>query len=371
MLVGGEPGIGKSTLLLQVSGEVAANGSVLYISGEESAEQISLRAERLGVTSEQLELLCAADTERVIQTILDRQPSLVIIDSIQTLSTDRFASGPGSIVQVRESAARLQTVAKTHGVPIVIVGHVTKEGSIAGPKVLEHVVDTVLYLEGERFHGFRLLRGVKNRFGPTDEVGVLAMEESGLTDVPNPVGAFVDQATRGAVGTAITASLEGTRTLLVELQALAAETSFGYPKRTSSGFDLNKLQLLVAVLSKHAGLKLASSDIYFNVSGGYRLAEPAGDLAASLAIASASRGQALAPDTIIIGEVGLSGEVRGVRDLGKRLAEAKRAGFTKAIVPKQSLKAGSMPVKAVATIGEAVKEAFAGVKKQERANARV
>ena len=355
MLLGGEPGIGKSTLLLQISGNVAAGGKVLYVSGEESADQIGLRASRLGVAEESLLLVGATDVEAIAATVVAERPRLAIIDSIQTMSTDRFSSGPGSITQVRECAARLQAVAKAHQVPLMLVGHVTKEGQVAGPKVLEHLVDTVLYLEGEKFHGFRLLRGAKNRFGPTEEVGVFRMEENGLQDVANPAAAFVDGATAGAPGTAVTASMEGTRVLLIEVQALTVETAFGYPKRTSAGFDPNKLSLLIAVLQKRAGLKLASSDVYLNVSGGYRLQEPANDLAVALAVAGAVRNQALPADTVAIGEVGLSGEVRPVTGLQRRLEEAVRGGVKQAVVPRQTGKAPrGLKLIPVTTVAEAV-----------------
>lgn len=355
LLLGGEPGIGKSTVLLQLCRDLAKQAGVLYVSGEESTEQIGLRARRLNVTEPNLRLVAATDTDRIIQTILAEQPAVVIIDSIQTVATDRFQSAPGSVTQVRESAARLQVVAKEHGISIIIVGHVTKDGAIAGPKVLEHLVDVVLYLEGERFHGHRLLRGAKNRFGPTDEVGVFTMDETGLHDMPNPAAAFSGNRGGAVPGTAVTMTLEGTRPLAVELQALTVETSFGYPKRTANGFDLNKLQLLIAVLSRHAGLKLASADVYFNVSNGYRLQDPGSDLAAALAVASAFRNQALPEQTVILGEVGLSGEIRPVQNLAKRLAEAKRAGLTRAIVPAPVMsKVPGMALTAVKTIAEAV-----------------
>lgn len=338
ILVGGEPGIGKSTLLLQLAGLVGKTGSVLYVSGEESAEQIALRAARLEVAADGVQILTATQTENVAATISAATPDLVIVDSIQTLTTDQFSSGAGSVTQVRESAARLLTVAKSHGVPVIMVGHVTKEGALAGPKVLEHVVDVVLYLEGERFHGHRLLRGAKNRFGPTDEVGVFEMGERGLADVTDPAGLFVDSETTGASGTALAAVLEGSRGLLVETQALAVPTSFGYPKRTASGYDLNKLHLLAAVLLRHAGIKVGGLDLYLNVSGGYRLQEPAGDLAVAVSIASASLDRPVRSGSVAIGEVGLSGELRPVMGLERRLTEAARAGIKLAVVPSRSRK---------------------------------
>lgn len=357
ILLGGEPGIGKSTLLLQMCGSVASEGTVLYISGEESREQIGLRAKRLGIHDPGIHLLAATDADSIIQTIVSAKPSLVIIDSIQTLFTDRFQSGPGSITQVRESAARLQIAAKEHAIPIALVGHVTKEGTIAGPKVLEHLVDAVLSLEGDKYHGFRLLRGAKNRFGPTDEVGVFSMDEDGMQDVADAAGMFAAERNKPVPGTGLTASLEGTRVLMAELQALTVETSFGYPKRTANGFDLNKLQLLVAVLSRHVGLKLASSDVYFNVSGGYRVTEPAADLAAALTVASALQNRPMVPHSVALGEVGLSGEVRPVQSIAKRLEESARAGVTTAIIPHQAIKRTVPGIKTiqVRTVAEAVK----------------
>lgn len=334
-MLGGEPGIGKSTLLLQVAAATAGAGSVLYVSGEESAEQIALRAGRLGVGSDQLKIAGTTQTEDVVATLTSIQPRLVVIDSVQTLVTDQFSSGAGSVTQVREAAARLQAVAKSHQIPVILVGHVTKEGSLAGPKVLEHVVDVVLSLEGERYHDHRLLRGTKNRFGPTDEVGVLAMGETGLRDVSDPTGLFIDADTTDAPGTAVTAVLEGSRALLVEVQALSVPTSFGYPKRTASGYDLNKLHLLSAVLMRHAGLKVGALDLYLNVSGGYRLQEPAADLAVALAVAGAAANRQTVTRSVVIGEVGLSGEIRSVSGLQRRLAEAKRAGVKTAIVPQR------------------------------------
>lgn len=361
VLLGGDPGIGKSTLLLQLAGRLK-QGTVLYVSGEESAEQISLRAQRLGISGKNMAVLAATDVDSIIQTILDTSPQLVIIDSIQTTQTERFSSGPGSITQVRESAARLQTVAKAHHVSTILVGHVTKEGAIAGPRVLEHMVDAVLYLEGEKFHGFRLLRGVKNRFGPTDEVGVLMMEEEGLVDVDSPAGVFIDEQSVTSPGAAVTASMEGTRALLVEVQALGVETSFGYPKRTASGFDTNRLQLLIAVLTKQAGLRLGSSDIYANVSGGFRLTEPAADLAMALAIASAVRNQAVLDKSVVIGEIGLSGEIRPVRDLKRRLEEAARNGFTGAIIPDQKMTDAPLRTIKVRSVAQAVSEGLQAAK---------
>jgi DNA repair protein RadA/Sms len=337
MLLGGEPGIGKSTLLLQTAATLSQHGTVLYVSGEESAEQIGLRGRRLGLDAKGLSLVASTDADAVIQTILDAGPSAVIIDSIQTMATDQYASGAGSVTQVREVATRLGAVAKSQRIPIVLVGHVTKEGEVAGPKLLEHLVDTVLYLEGERFHQQRLLRGAKNRFGPTDEVGVLEMEESGLTDVANPSAAFLGDAESERLGSAVTATLEGTRCLLAEVQALTVATSFGYPKRTASGFDLNKLHLLLAVLTRHAKVAVATHDVYVGVSGGFKLAEPGTELSVALAVASAIKGRPLKKGVVAVGECGLAGEIRPVAGIAKRIEEAKRAGFTEIIVPERGL----------------------------------
>lgn len=357
VLLGGEPGIGKSTLLLQLAGSIGKTGSVLYVSGEESTEQVALRAERLGVAASGLKVLTVTQTEDVAATVSSHSPDLVIVDSIQTLATQQFSSGAGSVTQVRESAARLQAVAKSHRVPVILVGHVTKEGALAGPKVLEHVVDVVLYLEGERFHGHRLLRGAKNRFGPTDEVGVFEMGERGMADVSDPAGLFVDSETAEASGTAVAAVLEGSRALLVETQALAVPTSFGYPKRTASGYDLNKLHLLAAVLMRHAGIKVGALDLYLNVSGGYRLQEPAGDLAVAVSVAGAALNRASVPRSVAIGEVGLSGELRPVMGLDRRLAEAARSGVKLAVVPARTGKVPApkgLAVKPAKTVREAI-----------------
>lgn len=361
MLLGGEPGIGKSTLLLQTAAQLSQHGSVLYVSGEESAEQIGLRATRLGVNGEGLSLIASTDADAVIQTILTANPGTVIIDSIQTMATDQYASGAGSVTQVREVATRLGAVAKSQRIPIILVGHVTKEGEVAGPKLLEHLVDTVLYLEGEKFHNQRLLRGAKNRFGPTDEVGVLEMEEQGLIDVSNPSAAFLGSSDGGELGSAVCATLEGTRCLLTEVQALTVSTSFGYPKRTASGFDLNKLHLLLAVLTRHAKLPVGTHDVYVGVSGGYKLSEPGADLSVALAVVSAVRGRPLLDKLAVVGECGLAGEIRPVAGIAKRIEEAKRAGFKQIMVPKRGLPRKlptGIKVVGVGRIEEAVKTAL-------------
>jgi DNA repair protein RadA/Sms len=334
VLIAGDPGIGKSTLLLQVAGLVSESvGKVLYVSGEESAPQIKSRSRRLGVSAEQVYLLTETDLELIVDHIQELQPQLVVVDSIQTVTVAELSSSAGSISQVRESAARLTEVAKGEGVPIFIVGHVTKEGSIAGPRVLEHIVDTVLYLEGERFHAYRLLRSVKNRFGSTDEIGVFEMSGQGMLEVTNPSEAFLSERSDGT-GSAIAVTLEGTRPLLVEIQALTSTTSFGLPRRTANGIDFNRLLLLAAVLSKRMGLRLHDQDIFVNVVGGLRINEPAADLSVALAIASSYRDVPVAQDLAVMGEIGLSGELRSISQAMKRLNEASRLGFTRCLLPQ-------------------------------------
>lgn len=340
ILIGGEPGIGKSTILMQLAGLVK---NTLYISGEESASQIKLRAERLGVT-EGVDLLTETDVTVITDTIAERQPALAIIDSIQTLYDPNFPSTPGSIVQVRECALRIQQITKQTGVPTIMVGHVTKEGGVAGPRTLEHLVDVVLYLEGERHHGARILRTVKNRFGATDEVGIFEMQQAGLIGVDNPSGFLLSERRPDAPGSVVGVTLEGTRPLLVELQALTVSTSFGYPKRTASGFDLNRLNLLIAVLQKRAGVNLSSADVYVNVVGGMQLREPALDLAVAMSIVSAHRNQPVPEDLALYGEIGLSGEIRLVNQADLRKQEATRLGYPRVLTAK--------------TIGEAVNQVF-------------
>lgn len=325
ILIGGEPGIGKSTLLMQLAGKLA---NVLYVSGEESASQIKLRAERLGIT-EGVNLLIETDVTVITDTIIDTKPGLVIIDSIQTLYDPQFPSTPGSIVQVRECALRVQQTAKATNIPTVMVGHVTKEGGVAGPRTLEHLVDVVLYLEGERHHNSRILRTVKNRFGATDEIGIFEMRQEGLVGVDNPSGFLLAERKADAPGSVVGVTLEGTRPLLVEIQALTSPTSFGYPKRTASGFDLNRLSVLIAVLQKRAGISLANHDVYVNVVGGLQLREPALDLAVILSLVSAYKNIPIPSDLAAYGEVGLSGEVRMVNQAKARQQEAARLGYGK------------------------------------------
>lgn len=344
VLIGGEPGIGKSTLLLQMAATLAQSaGTVLYVSGEESAQQMKMRAERLGLKPETLYLLTETNVEEIIAHIERLTPKIVIIDSVQTVYLEELASAAGSISQVRESAARLMRVAKTSSVAIFLVGHVTKAGALAGPRVLEHIVDTVLYLEGERFHAYRLLRSVKNRFGATSEVGVFEMTQEGMIEVDNPSAAFLAERTPEAAGSAIAVTMEGTRPLLVEVQALTSVTPFAFPRRTGNGFDMGRLLLLTAVLSQRVGLKLQNQDVFVNVIGGLRIAEPAADLTVALAIASSFRDQPVAPDLVIVGEVGLSGELRTVSHAARRLTEAARLGFKRAIVPQNLVNAKDRP----------------------------
>ncbi len=351
MLLSGDPGIGKSTIVLQVAAAIAQGERVLYVTGEESVNQVKLRAERLGVKAAGLEILSETSVDAIAATIDQGGYQLVIIDSIQTMAVEVLTGSPGTVGQITASAQVLQTIAKRHHSAMLIIGHVTKDGTIAGPKILEHLVDVVLYLEGDRYGSFKALRGIKNRFGSTSEVGIFEMAEAGLVPVPNPSQALLAER-QPAAGSVVFATLEGTRPLLVEVQALVSPTPFGYPRRTAVGFDLNRLNLLVAVLSKRAGLNLNSSDIYVNVVGGLRVAEPAADLAIILSIASALKDTALPDGTVVFGEVGLSGEIRSVSQVTKRLAEAKQLGLGSAIGPKRQAQAG---LTGVATVSEAVR----------------
>ncbi|HMN09891.1 MAG TPA: DNA repair protein RadA [Gemmatimonadaceae bacterium] len=327
VLVGGEPGIGKSTLLLQVAASLTAGGTeVLYVSGEESPLQVKLRAERLG-HADAVQLLCETSLEAILETATAASPAVMVIDSIQTMATEELEGAPGNVGQVRECAARLMRFAKSSGATVLVVGHVTKGGGIAGPKTLEHIVDTVLYFEGEGTGDHRILRATKNRFGSVDEIGVFRMTEDGLLGVGNPSALFLGDREGRASGSAITALLEGTRPVLVEVQALAAKAGFGTPQRVATGFDGRRLALLLAVLDKRAGLSFAPLDVFLNVVGGLRMQEPAGDLAVAAALASSVYDQALPPDAVFIGEVGLAGEIRPVSQAERRLAEAAQLGF--------------------------------------------
>jgi DNA repair protein RadA/Sms len=341
VLIGGDPGIGKSTLLLQLSARLAEGNHatsesqpvVLYVSGEESVHQIKMRADRLALQQPGLYVVSEVSLDQIIAHIEQLQPTMVVVDSIQSISSEELDSAAGSVSQVKACATALLRLAKASGVPIFVVGHVTKAGAIAGPRVLEHIVDAVLYLEGDRFHAHRLLRSVKNRFGSTNEVGVFEMTEGGMTEVTNPSQAFLAERLPNAAGSAIAVTMEGTRPLLVEIQALASTTSFGLPRRTANGVDFNRLLLLAAVLSKRVGLRLFDQDIFVNVVGGLRISEPAADLALALAIASSFRNVAIPDDLAAVGEVGLSGELRAVSQLSRRLHEASKLGFSRCIVP--------------------------------------
>ncbi|NLG27638.1 MAG: DNA repair protein RadA [Chloroflexi bacterium] len=335
VLLGGDPGIGKSTLLMQLAARMAAGDRpVLYASGEESARQLKLRAERLGIQAPNLYILSETSIENIIDQMLALRPLLAVVDSIQSVHVEALASSAGSIGQVRESANALLRVAKAEGIPVFLVGHVTKTGSIAGPRVLEHVVDTVLYMEGERFHSFRLLRGVKNRFGSTDEVGVFEMRERGLVEVTNPSRVFLEERLERATGSTVAATLEGTRPLLVEVQALVSKGSPEFPRRTCNGIEQSRLHLLVAVLSKRVGLQLGDQDIFVNVVGGLHVREPAVDLAVAIAIASSYHNRPVKEDMVVFGEVGLAGELRSVGQSERRLREAAKLGFKRGLLAR-------------------------------------
>ncbi|HJP96227.1 MAG TPA: DNA repair protein RadA [Candidatus Saccharimonadales bacterium] len=334
-LIAGQPGIGKSTILLQIAHAVAAKHKVLYVSGEESGHQVGLRAERLGVTSADLQLATTTSADDIAATIADKKYELVVVDSIQTVSVAAVSSAAGSVSQITNSTQLILNAAKQSGVAVILVGHVTKEGSIAGPKVLEHVVDVVLQLEGDRYGGFKVLRAVKNRFGPTNEAGIFEMVGEGLKPVENPSAALLAER-QVSDGSIILATMEGTRPLLVEVQALVNKTSYGYPKRAASGIDLNRVNLLVAMLERRTKLRLGEQDIYVNIVGGIKITEPAADLAVCMAIGSASKGLQLKSNAVVFGEVGLSGEVRHVPYVEKRIAEAKKMGFDAAIGPRQT-----------------------------------
>ncbi|MEO6444305.1 MAG: DNA repair protein RadA [Gemmatimonadaceae bacterium] len=337
VLVGGEPGIGKSTLLLQVAASLTARGtSVLYVSGEESALQVKLRAERLGEAGD-VQLLCETALETILEAAVATRPAILVVDSIQTVATEELEGAPGNVGQVRECAARLMRFAKSSGTAVIVVGHVTKGGGIAGPKTLEHIVDTVLYFEGESTGDHRVLRATKNRFGSVDEIGVFRMSEAGLLGVDNPSALFLGDREARTSGSAVTALLEGTRPVLVEVQALAAKAGFGTPQRVATGFDGRRLALLLAVLDKRTGLSFAQLDVFLNVVGGLRMQEPAGDLAVAAALASSVYDRALPPDAVFIGEVGLGGEVRPVSQGERRIAEAAQLGFHTAYLAQRGV----------------------------------
>jgi DNA repair protein RadA/Sms len=365
VLIGGDPGIGKSTLLLQAALAMASMTRVLYVSGEESERQIKARSGRLMKPSalpDELYLLTETHLEVVVDQIRALNPGLVVVDSIQTIQSPDLDSGAGSISQVRECAHQLQNIAKETGIAVFLVGHVTKEGAIAGPKVLEHIVDTVLYLEGDAFHAYRLLRSVKNRFGATSEVGVFEMRPTGMEEVTNPSEAFLEERVANTPGSAIAVTMEGTRPLLVEVQGLTSTTSFGNPRRTANGVDFNRLLLTVAVLTRRVGLRLSDQDVFVNVVGGLRIAEPAADLAVAASIASSVHDKPIEKNLALIGEVGLSGELRSVAQLPARLNEAAKLGFERVIIPKSSKIGNDLPqmidVIQISTLREALQRAI-------------
>jgi DNA repair protein RadA/Sms len=364
VLIGGDPGIGKSTLLLQMALIMAEGGRVLYVSGEESERQLKARVLRLkagGALPESLYLLTETNGEAILAHLNALQPELVVVDSIQTMYMSEIDSSAGSISQVRESASRLQAYAKSTDVAVFLVGHVTKQGAIAGPKVLEHIVDTVLYLEGDPYHAYRLLRSVKNRFGATTEVGVFEMRETGMIEVPNPSEAFLAERAVNAPGSAIAVTMEGTRPLLVEVQGLTSATSFGNPRRTANGVDFNRLLLNIAVLSRRVGLRLGDQDVFVNVVGGLHINEPAADLAIAAAIGSSMRDAALPADMAFIGEIGLSGELRAVPQMDARLREASKLGFKRVVAPIRVRPGGDSPRGIDVQYARTVREVFSAI----------
>ncbi len=363
VLIGGDPGIGKSTLMLQALCGLAENGrKVLYVSGEESVRQMRMRSQRLSTISSGLMVVSENDMESILLMAESVQPDVMVIDSIQTMYSPELTSAPGSVTQVRESAMQLMLMAKKTGTPIFLVGHVTKDGAIAGPRLLEHMVDTVLYFEGDRNHVFRILRAVKNRFGSTNEIGVFEMNETGLNEVANPSALFLSERPENAPGSVVTASMEGTRPILVELQALASSTSFGNPRRTILGIDQNRVALLVAVMEKKLGLHLMGHDIFINVAGGVKIDEPAVDMGIVSAIASSFLDRPIHKGTLIFGEVGLTGEIRGIGHVEIRVAEAKKMGFDRCLVPQSNLKRMTkikgIELIGVKTVSEAIENLF-------------
>ena len=338
VLLGGEPGIGKSTIILQICNKIKTAGKVLYVSGEESAEQVKIRADRLNVKNDNLLFLSETDIHIVEEEIEQIKPALVIIDSIQTMYSDEITSAPGSVSQVREITAKIMRMCKENGITTILIGHVTKDGNIAGPRVLEHMVDTVLYLEGERYFSYRILRGVKNRFGSTNEIGMFEMQNEGLVEIDNPSSILISERNENPAGSVIVASIEGTRPLLVEFQALTTQSVYGLPRRTANGIDYNRLTLLIAVLEKKAGLTLGNQDVYLNVVGGLKVNEPAIDLGIILATASSFKNIPIPKDVVALGEVGLTGEVRAINLIEKRLKEAEKLGFKTCIIPESNKK---------------------------------
>ncbi|CAB1061888.1 DNA repair protein RadA [Olavius sp. associated proteobacterium Delta 1] len=363
ILIGGDPGIGKSTLMLQAMHGLAGQGhKVLYVSGEESIRQIRLRSKRLNTVSPNLLVVSEVEVETILSMIETTRPRVIVIDSIQTMFNGDLTSAPGSVSQVRESTVRLMLMAKRSGIPTLLVGHVTKDGAIAGPKLLEHMVDTVLYFEGDSNHIFRILRAVKNRFGSTNEIGVFEMKDNGLDEVANPSAVFLSERPAGAPGSAVTASMEGTRPILVELQSLASATNFGTPRRTILGLDTNRVALLAAVMEKKLGMHLMGYDIFMNVAGGVKVVEPAVDVAIVAAVASSFLDKPIADGTVVLGEVGLTGEVRAIGQVDTRLSESRKMGFTRCLVPASNLKRlpeiKGIEVTGVKTVSEVVENLF-------------
>ena len=368
VLLGGEPGIGKSTLLLQICQYFGKSHTVLYVSGEESDKQIKLRAQRLGVTTNNLYLLTATDVQSICDTIAVNRPEIVIIDSIQTMRTGEIASSPGSITQVRECTNFFMQTAKQLDIPIWIVSHVNKDGAIAGPKVMEHIVDAVLYFEGERHVSYRLLRAVKNRYGSTNEIGVFEMLENGLHEVPNPSAMLLEGRPHGVSGTCVTCMMEGSRPILAEIQVLATKSGFSAPRRQTQGFDYSRMIILIAVLEKHLGMYYGTLDVFLNVVGGFQLDEPAGDLAVALCLYSSLVDKPISEKTVAFGEVGLGGEVRGISHIQRRVREAERMGFMRCIVPHQclrELKGGTYQIK-IAGVRN-LRQAFSVLEKDAKA----
>ncbi len=360
VLVGGEPGIGKSTLILELCDKINGEGKVLYVSGEESAEQVKIRADRLNIHNENIMFLGETNIDVIQEAVLQVTPKLVIIDSIQTMYSEEITSAAGTVSQVREITARVMRMCKDKGITTIIIGHVTKDGNIAGPRVLEHMVDTVLYLEGERYFSYRIVRSVKNRFGSTNEVGMFEMKNEGMVEIKNPSSVLISDRSDNPAGSVIVATIEGTRPLLIELQALTTPSVFGFPKRTANGIDYNRLAVLIAVIEKRAGLALGGQDVYLNVVSGIKIAEPAVDLGIILACTSSYRNIGISKELVAIGEVGLTGEVRSVNMIEKRLKEAERLGFKKCIIPESNKKllkdTFKLDIIGVKNVNEAIKQ---------------
>jgi len=357
VLIGGDPGIGKSTLLLQICGNMGGEHTILYVSGEESERQLSLRAKRLGVNAENLFISSCNSCESIIRAVCENKPEAVVIDSIQTITSDALSSSAGSIVQVRECTGAFMRMAKSEEIPVFIVSHVNKDGGIAGPKIMEHIVDTVLYFEGDKQLSFRILRAVKNRFGSTNEIGVFSMDDDGLREVGNPSETMLSGREKNVSGSTVLCAVEGTRPILAEIQALAAKSGFTNARRVATGFDLNRLYMLIAVLEKRAGFVLAGLDVYVNIVGGLKIDEPAADLAVAAALWSAVTGKVAPYDTVMFGEIGLGGELRAVSHARERVKEAERLGFKRVIMPKNSLKNidSNIEIIGARTINEAFK----------------